>query len=195
MARYGLGTYDELRTRRRAFSTQRFPQGQYREDNIYFNERNTDVLLTYAWKLDGALSLSVSAGGNQMTQERRYRHTAANQLAIPGIYSLNTTELSARDFYWSHFNGGNETVGTYDASFLKLREARLGDNFPRALAQKVWSERICFSVIGRNLLLFTENPHFDPEVFSYHGGTIVPGVEDMATPSSRSVGFNLNVTF
>jgi hypothetical protein len=86
-------------------------------------------------------------------------------------------------------------VGTYDASFLKLREARLGYSVPSAVAQRIGAERIRFSVIGRNLLLFTENPHFDPEVFSYNGGTIVPGVEDMATPSSRSIGFNLNVTF
>jgi hypothetical protein len=112
-----------------------------------------------------------------------------------GTYSPNTTELSARDFYWSHFNRGNEAVGTYDASFLKLREARLGYSVPRTVAQRIGAERIRFSVIGRNLLLFTENPHFDPEVFSYNGGTIVPGVEDMATPSSRSIGFNLNVTF
>ncbi|MEL7163403.1 MAG: SusC/RagA family TonB-linked outer membrane protein, partial [Bacteroidota bacterium] len=30
-----------------------------------------------------------------------------------GTYSPNTNELSARDFYWSHFNRGNEAVGTY----------------------------------------------------------------------------------
>lgn len=112
-----------------------------------------------------------------------------------GTYSPNTTELSARDFYWSHFNRGNEAVGTYDATFLKLREARIGFNFPASFANKIGAERIRLGLIGRNLLLFTENPHFDPEVFSYDGGTIVPGVEDMATPSSRSFGFNLNVTF
>lgn len=112
-----------------------------------------------------------------------------------GTYSPNTNELSARDFYWSHFNRGNEAVGTYDASFLKLREARIGYNLPSSIVNKLGAERISLSLIGRNLLLFTENPHFDPEVFSYNGGTIVPGVEDMATPSSRSFGFNLNVTF
>lgn len=112
-----------------------------------------------------------------------------------GTYSPNTNELSARDFYWSHFNRGNETVGTYDASFVKLREARIGFNLPQNFTRKIGADRIRFSLIGRNLLLFTENPHFDPETFSYDGGTIVPGVEDMATPSSRSFGFNLNATF
>ncbi len=112
-----------------------------------------------------------------------------------GTYVTNTNALSARDFYWSHFNRGNETVGMYDATFLKLREARIGFNLPRKWVSGIGAQRINLSLIGRNLLLFTENPHFDPEVFSYGGGGIVPGVEDMATPSSRSFGFNLSVVF
>lgn len=112
-----------------------------------------------------------------------------------GTYVANDTELSARDFYWSHFNRGNEQVGMYDASFLKLREVRLGYNFPKSLVSKIGAQRISVSLVGRNLLLWTENPHFDPEVFSFNRNAIVPGVEDMATPSSRSYGVNLNVTF
>ena len=112
-----------------------------------------------------------------------------------GTYVANDTELSARDFYWSHFNRGNEQVGMYDASFLKLREVRLGYNFPKSIVSKIGAQRISLSVVGRNLLLWTENPHFDPEVFSFNRNAIVPGVEDMATPSSRSYGVNINVTF
>ena len=107
----------------------------------------------------------------------------------------NDVAVSARDFYWSHFNRGNEEVGIYDASFLKLRELRIGYTFGKDFASKMGAQSISLSLIGRNLLLFTENPHFDPEVFSFNGNTIVPGVEDMATPSSRSVGFHLGVRF
>ncbi|MEQ8810942.1 MAG: hypothetical protein RIE59_17860 [Imperialibacter sp.] len=49
-----------------------------------------------------------------------------------------------------------------------------------------------FSVVGRNLMLWTENPHFDPETLSMSGGTLQPGVENMAYPSARSFGFNLS---
>lgn len=110
-------------------------------------------------------------------------------------YVPNDIAVSARDFYWSHFNRGNEQVGMYDASFLKLREVRLGYTFPRGLTAKMGAQKIAVSLVGRNLLLWTENPHFDPEVFSFNANTIVPGVEDMATPSARSYGVNLNVTF
>lgn len=196
--------------------------GNYNPDfqlgiNNNFKVGNFDFGFLFDWRQGGVvLSRTLLIGGTSglIGETAEYdrdggtfiggqtRVSGVSELDRPGVvangdgtYSPNTTELSARDFYWSHFNRGNETVGTYDASFLKLREARLGYNFPRTLVQKIGAERIRFSVIGRNLLLFTENPHFDPEVFSYDGGTIVPGVEDMATPSSRSIGFNLNVTF
>ncbi|MEM1319203.1 MAG: SusC/RagA family TonB-linked outer membrane protein [Bacteroidota bacterium] len=112
-----------------------------------------------------------------------------------GNFVANTEAVSARDFYWSHFNRGNEEVGIYDATFLKLRELRLGYTFNSNLAQKLGAQQLTFTLIGRNLLLFTENPHFDPETFSFDGNTIVPGVEDMATPSTRSFGFHLGITF
>jgi len=112
-----------------------------------------------------------------------------------GSYRPNDVRLSGRDFYWWKYNRGNEEVGMFDASFLKLREVKLGYTLPAKLIQKTPFESITIAVVGRNLALWTENPHFDPETLSFNGGTIVPGVEDMATPSSKSYGFNLNIKF
>ena len=103
--------------------------------------------------------------------------------------------LRGRDYYWWTFNRGNESQGIYDASYVKLREVRVGYTLPQSLTQRIGINNIRISVIGRNLLLWTENPHFDPETFSFNGNTIVPGVEDMATPSSRSMGVNLSLKF
>jgi hypothetical protein len=83
----------------------------------------------------------------------------------------------------------------FDASFLKLREVKIGYNIPQKALKNTFIQSISLSLVGRNLALWTENPHFDPETISFNGGTIVPGVEDMALPSSSSYGFNLNVTF
>lgn len=120
---------------------------------------------------------------------------AGYQYDADGNLVDNDVAVSARDFYWSHFNRGNEEVGIYDASYLKLRELSIGYSFGKGIASAIGAQKLDFSIIGRNLLLFTENPHFDPEVFSFDGNTIVPGVEDMATPSSRSIGFRLGVQF
>jgi hypothetical protein len=47
--------------------------------------------------------------------------------------------------------------------------------------------------VGRNLLLWDRVPHVDPENMSYAGGTALPGIENMAIPSTRSYGINLRV--
>lgn len=110
-------------------------------------------------------------------------------------YADNDVEVSARDYFWSHFNRGNEQVGMYDATYVKLRELRIGYSFPIDKLTGIKAQRLDLALVGRNLWLWTENPHFDPEVFSYDGNTVVPGVEDMAAPSTRSIGFSLSVNF
>ena len=112
-----------------------------------------------------------------------------------GSYRPNDVRISGRDYYWWRYNRGNEEIGMFDASFVKLRELSLGYNIPEKQLQNTFIKSMTLSIVGRNLALWTENPHFDPETISFNGGTIIPGVEDMATPSTRSFGFNVNVTF
>lgn len=112
-----------------------------------------------------------------------------------GSYRPNDVSLSGRDYHWWRYNRGNEEIGMFDASFLKLREVKIGYNIPEKALKNTFIQSISLSLVGRNLALWTENPHFDPETISFNGGTIVPGVEDMALPSSSSYGFNLNLTF
>jgi hypothetical protein len=83
----------------------------------------------------------------------------------------------------------------YDASFIKLREVTLGYTIPGSALAKTPFQEARISLVARNLALWTENPHFDPETLSMSGGTLIPGVEDMAFPSTRSMGFNLNIKF
>jgi TonB-linked SusC/RagA family outer membrane protein len=114
---------------------------------------------------------------------------------VDGSYRPNDVRLSGRDYYWWRYNRGNEEIGLFDASFLKLREVRIGYDIPKKALRNTFIQSMSLSLVGRNLALWTENPHFDPETISFNGGTIVPGVEDMTLPSSRSWGFNVNVTF
>ncbi|RYY60704.1 MAG: SusC/RagA family TonB-linked outer membrane protein [Chitinophagaceae bacterium] len=91
---------NERREFRRAFSTQRFPFGEYRENGIVNQERNTDFLLSYNKELNSDFSINATAGGNQMRQTSRSKDEVAGQLNIPGIYSLNNSriELTATQF-------------------------------------------------------------------------------------------------
>ena len=111
-----------------------------------------------------------------------------------GSLAENTTPLTGRDFYWSHFNRDNHAEGTFDATFVKLRELRVGYSIPAsAFGRKMPFRSMNISVVGRNLLLWAkEVKDFDPDVFSLSGNNIVPGIENTATPSLRSIGLNLN---
>src|SRR5690606_21862893 len=78
----------------RAFSTQRFPRGNYREDAIYFSEMNSDFLLTYSKTDNPNWSYTISLGGNQMRQQNRYSQTVAPELLIPEIYNFTNTAVN-----------------------------------------------------------------------------------------------------
>jgi hypothetical protein len=84
---------------------------------------------------------------------------------------------------------------TYDASFVKLREVRLGYTLPKKWLTGARIQNVNISLVGRNLALWTKVPHVDPETSSTSGGTIIPGVESVALPSTRSFGINLGVNF
>lgn len=85
---------DERREYRRAFSTQRFPFGQYRETAIINEERNTDFLLTANKSITEDIAFNATLGGNQMRQTSRFKEDVAGQLNIPGIYSLNNSRIA-----------------------------------------------------------------------------------------------------
>ncbi|SHM70316.1 TonB-linked outer membrane protein, SusC/RagA family [Cyclobacterium lianum] len=112
-----------------------------------------------------------------------------------GSYVPNEMKISSRDWHNRYYERSNVEAAKYDASFVKLREITLGYNLPGAAISKLPFREARLSLVARNLALWTENPHFDPETMSMSGGTLIPGVEDMSFPSTRSVGFNLNLKF
>ncbi len=64
--RSGIDFYNDLRKSKRAFSTKRFANGAYREDEITYNELNTDVLFSYQKVLSSNFKFNVSSGGNPL---------------------------------------------------------------------------------------------------------------------------------
>ena len=89
---------------------------------------------------------------------------------------------------------GIDEYSMYDASFIKLRELRLGYVFPKKLYENLPVNSIALSLVGRNLaLLYTKVPHVDPETTLGSGN--IQGVENSQLPSTRSFGFNVNLKF
>ena len=78
---------------------------------------------------------------------------------------------------------------------MKLRQVALYYTLPRSLTQSIGFENIKLGLVGSNLLLFTENPHFDPELNAVQGRNLISGVDDFSYPSTRSFGFSLKTEF
>lgn len=115
---------------------------------------------------------------------------------VNGVAQENAKKVSAREWHTAWTGGRGIAEGVmYDASFVKLRELQIGYTIPDKVWGKLPLRSVNISLVGRNLLLWDNVPHVDPENMSYTGGTALPGIENMAIPSARSYGVNINVKF
>ena len=113
-----------------------------------------------------------------------------------GTFRVNERRVLPRQWHTAWTGGRNIAEGViYDASFVKLRELQLGYTIPDKVFRKTPFRSVTVAVVGRNLALWTDVPHIDPEVMSFTGGTALPGIEFMSIPSSRSYGFNIGLKF
>lgn len=112
-----------------------------------------------------------------------------------GGYKPNTTKVLPAAFYGDYYRRANVESNTFDASYIKLREARIEYSLPTAMLSKTFIRQASFAVYGRNLAMISDFPVFDPETAALNGGTILPGVEMGQLPSTRTMGVNLTLRF
>lgn len=99
------------------------------------------------------------------------------------VYAPNTQEVNY--IAWNTNTSNAYLNHYYDATFLKLREVTLSYQLPSSLMDKTFINNASISLVGRNLLLWSDMPNVDPD----------PGVDNLQTPSTRNIGFNVNVAF
>lgn len=103
----------------------------------------------------------------------------------------NTTEVTVRNYWRAYYD--NDHIATFDASYIKLREVKLSYRFPEKLLKHTPIRQASFSLVGRNLVLWSDVPNVDPEVSGYDGQ--FQGLEAFSLPSQRSFGAALNINF
>jgi outer membrane receptor protein involved in Fe transport len=112
----------------------------------------------------------------------------------PDIYSGNTLHS-----YWG--DGGDRLDESFllSKSFIKLREISLLYTLPARLTESVNIARLSIGVAGRNLFIWTPNDQkfIDPEMSTFDDGLglLAEYGEFSAAPTTRSIGFNLKLTF
>ena len=107
------------------------------------------------------------------------------------IYVPNDVVASTRTFM-SYYSGRQyHEAAVMDGSYVKLREASLTYELPKKWFNNIFLQSVRVSLVGRNLAILHKNTrHLDPEISSadlgYNYGQL---------PSTRSIGFNVNVKF
>ena len=120
-----------------------------------------------------------------------------------GTFSENTVQITEQDYFTNY----DAPVSTQliDASFLKLREVELSYTFSKDLLKDTFFTNARLSLFGKNLKYWLpdSNKYADPEIngiSTSSSGSVsttgnAQGIETTQTPSSRSVGLNLQLSF
>lgn len=116
-------------------------------------------------------------------------------MGTDGKYTPNTVKVPASSYYDNYYAISNAEVNIFDASFIKLREARVEFNLAKKLLQGIGVTQSSVALYGRELFNFTNFPGFDPEGGNLNNGTLTPGVELTQFPSTRNIGVNLTLKF
>jgi hypothetical protein len=106
--------------------------------------------------------------------------------------SPNTTVSPAPTYYKTLSDIGE--YNTFDATFVKLRELKLGYAIPSSLTKRIGFQSATVSLVGRNLWIIHKNvPHIDPETALRTDNA--QGLESLTLPTTRSYGFNITLNF
>ncbi|QEM06448.1 SusC/RagA family TonB-linked outer membrane protein [Mucilaginibacter rubeus] len=187
--------------------TDRKVLGNYNPDFILgwynnFSYKNFNFGMTWDWRQGGSYysytELGLLQGGmSPLTLPGRTDGIVGQgvMLNANGTYSPNTVKVTAANYYLNGiYNPNNNEEFIYSATYLKLREVKLGYTFKHILGKQSPAS-LNASLVGRNLLLFTQNKDVDPENLALRGNKILPGIEFLSYPSTRSFGFNVNFSF
>ncbi|MBN3583472.1 SusC/RagA family TonB-linked outer membrane protein [Algoriphagus aestuarii] len=170
-----------------------------------FRFKGVELGFVFDWRQGGTVvsrtkALGSTSGVLKETLEGRETGVIGDGVMNVGTaenpqYVTNTTSVPASTFYNNFYDRGNEASSLYDASYVKLRQLSIYYDLPMNWVSQIGFQKVRVGFIGSNLLLFTENPHFDPELNALQGRNITYGVEDMSYPSTRSFGFSIKTEF
>ncbi len=108
---------------------------------------------------------------------------------------VNTAVAQAENYY--SVVRGSQLVEPviYNAGYWKLRQITIGYDFTKFFGDTSPIKGLRLSFVANNVLMLKKwAPNIDPESFSYTSDNVV-GLESPSVPTTRSLGFNLNVKF
>lgn len=133
-------------------------------------------------------------GSGVSERSLKYREEGVVVNAInEGTKAANTKKITAQE-YWGSFSSIAENY-VYDQTNVRLREIALSYNFPKEVLGKTGINAASVSFIGRNLFFFLKKAEdVDPDS-TLGTGLSGQGISLNSLPTSRSLGFSINLKF
>ncbi|CAM3305619.1 SusC/RagA family TonB-linked outer membrane protein [Aequorivita lipolytica] len=166
--RTGMDYSSENREFRRAYSSNRFKNGAYAEDDVFYREVNTDFLINYN-KLFGNFSFDISAGGNRLDQTASTKQSQALNLAQPGIFSLNNAASPIEVFQFESQKRINSFYGIAKFGFKDIAylDITARNDWSSALATPFSVDGTSFFYPSASLSFILSNAAKLPRVISF----------------------------
>jgi len=117
-------------------------------------------------------------------------------------FAPNTTPVLVQSYVSSGLGANFDEYYMVSRSFAKLREATIGYSLPQNMLQGSFIKKATFSLVGRNLLYFASRKDIDLDEYAsgYDASTLqITGTDNgnanLASPTARRYGLNINLTF
>jgi hypothetical protein len=108
---------------------------------------------------------------------------------------VNQIQTPVQTFYETVRSSNLLGQFVYNAGFWKLRQITLSYDFTRVLPKSFFLKGLRLSAVANNVAILKKwVPNIDPESFGYSSDNLV-GLESTGLPTTRSIGFNLNMKF
>ncbi len=144
-----------------------------KERERWYNSTTDDYVVQGVKVISGEISRDVN--GKVISDTRQF---------APNDYKTNYFDYIQNTYgYW-----GLDEAAIVNRGYVKLREVVLTYKFPQHILDKSFIKGASISVVGRNLLLFTNSSIIDPDQFT-------GAYDNLQTPAFRNIGFNINVNF
>ena len=115
-------------------------------------------------------------------------------------YSPNKQTAFVQDYVSKYYNA--DEANLMSKTFSKLREVSIGYDFPTTWLHRSFIQKASVSIYGRNLFYFYSDKKFkDVDLDQYNYSTNTGGLQTsnsltgLQSPTVRSYGFNLNLSF
>jgi TonB-linked SusC/RagA family outer membrane protein len=106
-------------------------------------------------------------------------------------YGANTKTAFVQDYVSKYYNVDESNL--MSKTFSKLREVTFSYDFPKSFLQHTFIQKVSASLYGRNLLYFYKDKRFKDVDLDQYNGAVSQTV--LQSPTVRSYGFNLNLSF